>query len=183
MERREFSLTCGRICVEREGTQVRLTAVRPDDGRGLYRAVLHGTRGNLPLGTLAPEGGILRLVRRVPLSALEQAGCWPVTGGEIVLSFLFNDTVWTAEEHPERLFSDPILRRAVTGRRFLLRRREGGFTLAARFDPCAPFPIAPLFCFARIACVMGERSALFEFDADGSPVFAYKPRRDGDTMP
>lgn len=181
MERREFSLACGRVCVEREGTQVRVTAVRPDDGRGLYHAVLRGARGSFPFGTLAPGEGMLRLTRRVAVSTLEQAGCWPVTGGEIVLSFPFDGSRWTAEAHPERLFSDGVLRRSVTGGRFLLRQREGGFTLAARFDPCAPFPIPPLFCFGRLGRVKGERAVLFEFDADGLPLFEYKPRGDGDT--
>ena len=161
-----------------EGALVRVEAVRPNDGRGLYKVWLHGQGGRLLLGTLAPEGDGLRLRRRLWRSELERSGCWPVTGGETVLVFAFERDSWKREEHPERLLRDGVLQETVRGRPTLLRRREGGFCLAAHFDPVRPFPLVPLFCLAKIQRVEGKSCAVFYFDREGNPTV---PHNGGDT--
>ena len=155
-------------------------AVRPNDGRGLYKVWLHGQGGRLLLGTLAPEGDGLRLRRRLSRSELESSGCWPVTGGETVLAFAFERDVWKREEHPERLLRDGVLRSAVRGQSMLLWRREGGFYLAASFDPARPFPLVPLFCFAKIQRVEGKSYAVFYFDREGNPSVPHNGRDTGE---
>ena len=98
----------GTLSLREEGPRVHLEAARPDDGRGLYKAWVRGRQGSLLLGTLVPEAGGLRLRRTVSRSSLGQAGCWPVTGGNCVLTYPFPGAegargAWTPELLPERL--------------------------------------------------------------------------------
>ena len=62
MEQRIEMRGGGSLTFRQEGTKLQLEAERPEDGRGLYKAWLRGSRGGkLLLGTLAPERGRLRL--------------------------------------------------------------------------------------------------------------------------
>ena len=170
----------GRLTVWEDGQLVQLQAFRPDDGRGLYKVWVRGTNGRLLLGTLAPEGDGLRLRRRLARTQLERSGCWPITGGETVLSFSFERAQWSREAHPERLVKDVVLCRALNGQTVLLRRREGELCLAAPFDPARPFPLTPLFCFAEIRRVEGKAQAVFSFDRDGNPMMPHNGRDGGE---
>ena len=60
----------GTLSLREEGLQVRLEAVRPSEGQGLYKAWLRGQNGRFFLGTLLPEPGRLRLIKRVSRSSL-----------------------------------------------------------------------------------------------------------------
>ena len=123
------------------GIRVRLWAVRPDDGRGLYKVWVRGRGGSLLLGTLIPERGRLALSRTLSRSTLEQAGCWPVTGGNSVLVFSFTDHTekgeeWRPEPDPARLCRDPLLRTLLRGRTGFFSGEEGEEHLLA-----APFSL------------------------------------------
>lgn len=168
----------GQLCVREEGTWVRLEAVYPDHGEGLYKVWIYGRGGCLLLGTLAPEGDRLRLCRRVSRSELERSGCWPITRGETVLAFSFDRSRWHREECPERLVMDVVLQRTLRGRLMLLRRQADGFCLAAQFEPNRPFPLPVLFCLSKIEYVEGKLRAVFCFDRDGNPVV---PHNEGNT--
>lgn len=168
----------GQLCVWDEGTWVRLEAVCPDDGKGLYKVWVCGRGGRMLLGTLVPEGDGLHLRRRVSRSELERSGCWPITGGETVLAFSFDRSRWHREEYPDRLVKDVVLRQALRGRPMLLRRQADGFCLAAQFDPDRPFPIPALFCLSKMEYVEGKLRAVFCFDRDGNPVV---PHNEGNT--
>ena len=67
-----------------------------------------------------------------------------------------------------------------------LRRRcfpEGDSTgrlIAAPYDPAEPFPLPPLFCFARIWDAGSGRYAVFAFDERGAPVM---PEENGPGAP
>lgn len=175
MSEAEFRLSGGgQLSLKQEGTQVCLSVSRPDDGRGLYKAVICGARGKFVMGALVPEKGVLHLKRRVARTALEQAGCWPVTGGQVVMDFPFTESGWTQEMHPERLVQDEILRRAIGGQCMLISRRSEGFCLAARFDPHTPFAIPPLFCFAELEQIRGNPYVIFHFNREGIPIFPNK---------
>ena len=166
----------GRLYVRQEGMLVGMEAVRANDGRGLYKVWIRGQTGQLLLGTLTPEGGGLRLRRRLSRTELERSGCWPVTGGEVVLAFSFDrakPSSWTRTDHPEQLLHDEILARSVRGRTMLLRRNTNGFCLAARFDPGHPFPVTPLFCLSRVDRLDGAYHLLFEFDTQGNPILPH----------
>ena len=46
-----------------------------------------------------------------------------------------------------------------------------GRLLAIPYAPDAPFPLAELFCFARICCVMGKWCVVYRLDEQNSPIF------------
>lgn len=69
-------LTCRQV-----GQRAELTMDLPGDNRGLFRGEALGAGGAVPLGTLLPEGGRLRLCRSFAIEDLRRRGCWPVTGG------------------------------------------------------------------------------------------------------
>ena len=111
----------GVLRLRQEGARVHLEAERPEDGRGLYKVWLHGDQGGkLLLGTLAPEGGRLRLRRTLTVSALERAGCWPQFRPAAVLAFSFQkeaETGWYCEQRPGALVSDPVLKGELEDRK------------------------------------------------------------------
>ena len=173
----EFRLTGGgTLRLREEGELVYLEVSGADDGRGLYKAYVHGIRGEMLLGTLCPGSNGPELVRRVSKRQLERCGCWPVTGGACILTFPFErhqDRIWQQEVHPEQLVGDVVLREALKNRTMLLKRQEHGFCLAAVFDAGHPFPLTPLFCLSRIHVVEGRTCAVFYFDREGNPVAPY----------
>ncbi len=173
----------GTLAVRQDGPRVRLEAERPADGRGLYKVWLRGRQGErrLLLGTLAPEGGRLRLCRVLSLDTLERSGCWPVTGAEAPLAFPFQSTErWVREPDPGRLLADPVLRRQVRGA-MLCRRGRGGFSLAAPLRTDGPVPLESLFCLARAERLEGRPYLVWEFDQKGAPVVPHKEEKNGQT--
>lgn len=156
----------GQLFLERQGGLVRLEASREDDGRGLYKVWLRGDRGRQLLGTLAPEGGMLRLCRRVSCSSLAQQGCWPVRGAECVLAFSFSQG-WIRCLCPP--IADDIVRPMLEGRQVLICRGEEGFSLALPTRPDRPFPLTPLFCLGRVEQVNGQQCVVYRFDGRGRP--------------
>ena len=170
----------GKLYLWEEGQLVQLRAFRPDDGRGLYKVWVRGAGGRLLLGTLVPEGKGLGLQRRISRGQLERAGCWPVVGGETVLAFAFVQNGWQWEKNPEYLVKDVVLSQVLKGKSVRIKRRQGGFSLAAIFDTGRPFPVVPLFCLSVIERVEGDRCAVFFFDREGDPVPPHNQRRDGE---
>lgn len=180
MEELELGGAGGRLCLEEQGNRIFVQAVREDDGEGLYKAYLTGKMGGeLLLGTLAPEKGRLCVQRLLSKSELERRGLWPVTGGRVEMAFPFSRPAapppsgpWQREETPGRLLGEELLRRCAGKLRdTLLKREDGGFALAAPYDPGAPFPLCPLFCFARVEELSGRRYAVFHFNSCGCPIF------------
>jgi hypothetical protein len=165
----------GTLSLEEEGIRVRLRAVRGDDGRGLYKAWVRGRGGSLLLGTLTPEQGRLTLSRTLSRSMLEQAGCWPVTGGNTVLVFPFADQpeegeTWRPEPDPARLCADPLLRALLRGRAGFFSGQEGDTRLlAAPFSPQKEFPLPVLFCLAQVEERAGHLWLVWRFDRSGIP--------------
>ena len=166
----------GTLSLREEGPRVHLEAARPDDGRGLYKAWVRGRQGSLLLGTLVPEAGGLRLRRTVSRSSLTQAGCWPVTGGNCVLTYPFPGaegagSAWTPEPLPERLCRDPLVKESLRGCSGFCGRRDGALCLlSAPFRPDRSFPIPVLFCLARVESRGGRPWLVWAFDLEGTPV-------------
>lgn len=153
--------------ITEQGARVQAEVWRADTGDGLYKAYLVGSGGQFLLGTLMPEGGQLHLKRSLSLDSLKRQGAWPVqrVREELVCSF---------REPPQGiLWEDDVLRRSA--RKLpphLMQKNENGFTLSFPFDPCAPFPLTPAFCFARVE----NARLLFSFCENGSP---YVPQGKG----
>ncbi len=176
----------GRLLVREEGLTASFEAEMADDKQGLYKLFIAGQGGNLLLGTFMPEGGRLTLRRAVPLAELRRRGVWPVTGGEARMSFSFGrDTPavgWVRAENPARLMGDRLLSQAVYEQRGLLyRREEGGFSLAAPMERGRPFPMTPIFCFARLEKLPLGLYAIFCFNKHGCPIFRNEKKETGHT--
>lgn len=154
--------------VKEEGPRVVIEAWRNDDGEGLYKAYLTGTGGRCLLGTLMPEGGRLFLRRVLSIDSLRRQGAWPVrqVTEELVCSF--------REEPPAVEWEDEVLRRCA-GRlpRHTVRREGEGFSLSFPFDPRAPFPLVPIFCFARVE----NGRLIFSFHPGGVPYIFQRERK------
>ena len=167
MEERKTLPGGGWLAMRREGPRAMFEAVRPNDQKGLYKVWLRGSSGNkFLLGTLMPQGGKLRLGRTLSVSELEQAGCWPEFQAECVLAFSFSDQQersWYCEQHPERLFADPLLKKHIPGP-MLCRRDRRGFSLAAPFRPDHPFAMPGLFCLARMEKMPSGIRLIWRFD-------------------
>lgn len=164
----------GTLSVREEGLRAVMWAERPNDGRGLYKAYLRGPGGRVLLGTMAPEGGVLRVRRSLSLDELRRRGAWPPQGGGAELSFSFAgpDTPpgWRWAEPSGFPFRETeLLRTAVRLGRVLYREEQEGFALAYPFSTGAPFPFTELFCFARIVAMLGGAYACFRFWASGDP--------------
>lgn len=160
--------------VKEKGLRAVLTATRPDDGRGLYKAWVLGPTGRMLLGTMAPESGGLSIRRSISLAELNRCGAWPALGAEAELAFSFGagglPPGWRAAEGAELHFADGSLGaqvRALSGA--MLYTDRGGFFLAAPWSPRRPFPLAGLFCFADLKALGEETWAVFCFDPEGNP--------------
>lgn len=179
MER--FSLDGGRgwLTVREENGRARIEAELPDDRRGLYKGWLLGAHGRALAGTFVPEGGALKLRRTLSLDELRRQGAWPPAGAAAELAFAAGAVPrreatappagWQWEPSPARRMGEPLLARAAGERRALYRPEEGGFSLAYPFDPAAPFPLTPLFCFASVRRLGGTWYAVFPFRPGGCP--------------
>ncbi len=143
-----------------QGPRVVIEVWRPDGGEGLFKAWAAGPGGRALLGTLMPEGGRLYLRRTLSIDSLRRQGAWPVRRVE-------EDLVYSFQDPPQAVrWEDPVLRRSAARLpRHTLRREGEGFSLLFPFDPRAPFPLTPVFCFARVE---GGR-LIFSFRAGGMP--------------
>lgn len=162
----------GVLRLRQDGPRLHMEAERPEDGRGLYKVWLHGDQGGrLLLGTLAPEGGRLRLRRTLTVSALERAGCWPQFRAAAVLAFSFQEQGkqgWYCERQPGRLVSDPVLKGQLEGS-MLCRKEAEGFSLASPFHTDRPVSLTALICLARVERWNGQPHLVWSFDRDGIP--------------
>lgn len=146
--------------VTEQGPRARIEVWRPDDGAGLYKVWAAGAGGSCLLGTLAPEGGQLCLRRTLSVDSLRRQGAWPIQRLEESLFFSFGD-----RERAIR-FQDPVLEESARDLpQHLVQRESEGFSLSFPYSPSAPFPLLPVFCFARVE---GGR-LIFSFQENGMP--------------
>jgi len=180
MEQRLDMRGGGTLILQQDGPRVRLTAERRQDERGLYKVWLTGrSGGRFLLGTLIPEGNMLRLKRTLSQGELERAGCWPPAGAEAPLAFPFStEERWYCEQHPERFTSDPIIRRRMTGP-MLCRKERGGVRLAAPFRTDGPVALEILFCLAKPETLEGKTYLVWTFDREGKPKIPHKKEGNG----
>lgn len=172
------------LAVKEDGPRATLTARRPDDGRGLYKAWLIGPQGRYLLGTMAPEGHVLSVKRTLSLDELRRSGAWPPERAEAELSFAFPCAElpqgWQMAANPASLFGERELSRAaghLTGA--LIQKDTGGFQLAVPYREQNEFPMVPLFCFSRLKELGGSAYAVFCFNENGWPCFPNNGRGRG----
>ena len=75
---------------------------------------------------------------------------------------------WRCEPDPARLMGEPLLAAAAKGPA-LICRDERGFLLAYLYRKDRPFPLTPLFCFARLETLEGRDYLCFPFRPGGCP--------------
>ena len=173
MER--IKLYCRGVCrgeaiLGEDGRRMEIRAEMEDPGDGLYRAVLQGDRGELSLGVMEPREGLLVLRRRPERCEVEHLG--KALRVQVSCAFSFRKRpLWTATEDPASLLQDDFLRtRLVALSCAYWRTSQGRRLMAFPLREGTPFPLEPIFCFARIERVENEICAVYAFDENGQPV-------------
>ncbi len=156
----------GELTVADSGMYADYRAVCRGIGPALLRAYLTGERSEMLLGVLAPEGGAYTIRRRLSHRETENLGkllrCEARRDGE---------QAWERVSAPERLLSAPFFSHMLQGFPGVLSQRKGERRLVALpYDPAKPFPMTPLFCFAKICQIEGAKYAVFAFDARETPL-------------
>ncbi len=151
-----------------------MRASMSDPRDGLYRLVLIGERGKLPLGVMEPEGDTLKLVRRPYQRDVLSLG--RILRGEARRSAHFSGgNGWQYTEHPAQLFTSRWLRRDLEEMGPALWRREKGkLRLALPYTPQRRFPMEKLFCFAVMERIEGTAWAVYTFDGEEGPCLPEK---------
>lgn len=157
--------------------KITVTVDRPLDNSGLWRAYAVGPGGSrCLLGTLTPGGGRLSLRRVLSVDGLRQRGCYPIASVEAALAHSFSPAPpplpgWS--DPPRQLpWPDDLLSAAYAAApKSRYQSADDGFTLAFPCRANGPFPMLPIFCFARCACLHGQLLWLFSFDQEGMPRF------------
>ena len=159
---------CGELTAEEQGLYVRYRAVcRLAADTAPARLIAVGERGELRLGILQPEGGLFVLRRQ--LSAREAYPAGPLLRGELRLCL--QEGGWRKWGKEDLTFRDAELRKAMeeSGEGLICRSGKGRF-LAFPFDTGSPFPVAKMFCFARIRKIGGKEYAVFCLDEEERPI-------------
>ncbi len=155
----------GEIALCPQGSRVEVRAVMEDPGDGLYRAVLCGGNGELPVGVLAPENGVLEARRLLYRRDLEGLG--EPLRGEARCSFHFQAACWRETRCPAELFQSEFWGSRLEPQELGWWRREGDrLYLALPLAEDRPFPLETLFCLARVESVEGRTCAVFMFQGD-----------------
>lgn len=164
----------GELACEKEALYTRFTARCRLPGEGLWCAWAVGERGELRLGVLEPEGTEASICRRFsgrmtqPLGALLRGELRPAVE---------DGAGWTAAQAPDQLVHAPWLRRHLRGARGVLTRTwEGGRELALPYDPAKPFPLAPMFCLARVRRLGEGVYVIYRLDRQEQPVLGEDQR-------
>lgn len=134
----------------------------------------------MDLGTLLPEGNVLRLRRTFPVERLRSQGCWPVTGGRVQMTYAFTGQPRCCSApglEGTGPSGDPVSPGPgagpggrAGGRGMLCRRQDETFCLAYPWDPRRPFPLTPAFCLARVKLLRGQPHVIFRFRPEGVPI-------------
>lgn len=150
----------GLLLRREEGLHTVFTADCPG-GEGVRKVWLHGQGGrSMLLGTLAPEGGLWRLTRRIPRSSLERQGLAGTVWGEVVSGDGMEGQTAPQEKRPPFTPQDPLIARWLAEEGRGRWQREGVlWRYTFSWQVGQPLPLTPLFCFARVG--RGEVSYLF----------------------
>ena len=159
----------GELTTERDGLYTWFSATFRPCREGLWCAWAVGERGELRLGVLEPSGEAAAIRRR--FSNQNTAPLGKLLRGEVRPAGERRDS-WLPAPEPDRLFQSPWLRRQLRGVREARTCRAGETRLLALpYDEKQPFPLAPLFCLARLRQMEGRRYVVYAFNGEDWPVF------------
>ena len=165
----------GTLLVTPLGDRTEVSVVCRNDKAGVYKGVLHGTKGSISLGHLLPKEQTERLELRLVLSRAQLEPIGTIAWGEALLSYGMtweqnNFSGWEVKPIPERMFQDPVLAKAARAQKQAWIQKKNGILFLA-FPFCQKeFPLLPLFCFAEVKKLDKKLYAVFAFDQDGMPV-------------
>jgi len=162
----------GELTVEREALYTCFSVSCRESAEGLWCAWAVGERGELRLGVLVPADGNLVLCRR--FSGRLTAPIGRILRGEVRAVGETAESEWKPLCQPERLFRTPWLCRQLRGMQGVLCNRAESCRLAIPYDPRRPFPLAAMFCFAKICRIGSKQYAVYCFDAGEWPVMPEK---------
>ena len=158
----------GELACERESLYTRFAARCRLPGEGLWCAWAVGERGELRLGVLEPEGAEASICRRFSGRMTQPLG--PLLRGE-VRPAVEDGGDWESASTPDHLFRSPWLRRSLRRVQGALTRTwTGGRELALPYDPAKPFPLAPMFCLARVRRLGEGWYVIYRLDRQEQPV-------------
>lgn len=164
----------GALLAEREGLYTVLTARTSFCREGLWYAWAIGAEGELRLGVLEPAGEEAVIRRRISQRSMAPLG--KLVRGEVRPAGAVRED-WKPAPEPDRLFHTPWLRQQLRGVEGALTERRGTLRyLALPFDQRRPFPLAPLFCLARLRELNGRRYVVYTFNDQDWPVFGDEER-------
>ena len=167
--------TVGEVTLHREGCCTEIRASMPDPGDGVYRAVLVGEYGQLPLGVMEPANGCAVLCRRPYSRDVDRLG--RLVRGEAGCTAFFQDWTggWQKTTDTAGLFHDAYIKERLQTASFGWWKREGELLrLALPMDGGKPFPLELFFCLGKVLCVGGRRCVVYSFNQDEIPVLQEK---------
>lgn len=164
----------GLLLRREDGLHTVFTADCPGGGGEVRKLWLHAPSGtSLLLGTLAPENGRWRLTRRLARSSLERQGLTGELWGELIAGSAqpqqsppppAKQSCGRLPLTPEDSVIAAALHAAPNGR---WQRQGEHWQLTLPWQVGQPFPLLPLFCFAR----PGRCELCFLLGEKGYPVF------------
>lgn len=171
----------GRVAVERQGLYM-LFRYQCDVPAAPSHLVVRGEKGEAVIGVPVPEGGALRLRRRLSCRSVD-VGRWT---GFFLLGIgeappekqespekpeaPRRERHWREEEHPEELVADGELRESLRGvSGALVSQVDGDTFLALRYTPGGPFPMMPAFRYG-VSARLGGRSYIVFRLRNGLPM-------------
>ena len=166
----EQGVSAGVLIRQEEGLHTHFTARCPQ-GSGVRKVWLRSQAGGrLLLGTLEPAEGGWSLSRRLARSGLEREGLTGAIWGELVTAGAGTPSpAGSSEPGPALPFPvrDPVIAAALQavpqGR---WQRQGANWCLILPWQVGQPFPLLPLFCFAR----PGPGQVCFLLGPEGYPV-------------
>lgn len=169
----------GSASAERRGLYWHIAAECRMETERIVRLYAHDGEKNVRLGVLMPEGGALRLERRLAADAFSftpqtrvttspdtepAAPERPAEKEAAEAAAESEQTAWAAWEP----FSGRILDCPVENAR--LRRTEDGAELDMDYEPGREFPLMPLFCFCTLEELDGALRWRMKLDENMQPV-------------
>ena len=168
----KFPLICGErplgeLRAEQEGLYTWFSAHCPPM-EGIWCVFLLGERGTLRLGVLEPAGGNLTISRRISQQAQKPLG--KLLRAE--LRKVGQEGDWEPLKQVNTALKTPWITGKLQGVKGILKREEGCLLLLAiPYDCGQPFPLTPLFCFAKPIELAGGSFLQFAFNEREEPVF------------
>lgn len=162
--------TVGELTTERERLYTWFDLRCPQMEQDIWCAWAVGEQGELRVGILEPQGQEWVIRRRFSDGMTQPLG--RLVRGEIRTANA-GAKHWEPLCSPETVFRTPWLRRSLQGSgAVLVRQEEGRLLLAIPYDPAKPFPLVPLFCFAKLCRIHGKPYLCFAFNEAEVPIFS-----------